>query len=82
MYTKQSRLFFCELLHSLNTTSFDAAQSSDALALLFVILALGVYYDLDRERYYEEAQEYFHLARTAVGFISQTTRLFIEALVS
>lgn len=69
------------LVEVYGTGSFDTPQAYDTLALLFIIFAIGVFYEPGREPYSREAQEYFYLARSALGFNTRTSRRSVESLL-
>ncbi|KAF6761160.1 fungal-specific transcription factor domain-containing protein [Ephemerocybe angulata] len=84
IYTPVTRT---ELLDEILMTIYqqsDSYQSHHALALLFAVFALASHFDPHKEPYSLEAQEYYQLARTSLGFASpvrQTTLAAIQTLI-
>lgn len=62
-------------------SSFESLSCYHSLSLLLIIFAIATLLDPDRQPYSAEAQQYYYLARTALGFNPQTTRISIQALV-
>jgi hypothetical protein len=64
--------------------SFDEFRCHHGLALLFIIFAIAVLFDPKKPAYCIEAQEYYYLARTSLGFappVRETTLTSIQVLV-
>ncbi|RDB24336.1 putative transcriptional regulatory protein C1F7.11c [Hypsizygus marmoreus] len=69
------------LVNVYRTDSFDSLTCHHSLALLLIIFALAILFDPGRQPYSNEAEEFYQLSRTALGFSPQTTRLSIQALI-
>jgi len=79
-------------INSIWSSSFDLNRQYcgtfeyyHTLSLLYIILALGALFSPHQQAYSNDAHEYYHLAKVALGFvppIQETTLIAIQAIVS
>ncbi|KAF9461945.1 fungal-specific transcription factor domain-containing protein [Collybia nuda] len=77
----QAELFDEILMLVYRADSFESISCYHSLSLLFIVFAMGCLFDPERQPYSVEAQEYYHIARTALGFSPHTSRISIQALI-